>query len=247
LRNKSIPINYDLNVIHHPLFSDLLKTMMMDNISKEVHDGQSIYTKFVLSVYDVWVLKISNTWIWKCPSRKILQYFNDHISSNHLDVGVGTGYFIDRCKFPEDEIRFAIMDLNPNSLDMAEKRLRRYHPIRYRGNILDPIRFRIEPFDSISINYLFHCLPGSFYEKSKVLDHLYPLLKKGGKVFGSTILQGNVKRNLVARRLMKIYNSKGIFSNTKDTLESLEQSLRDRFESYHIRTEGCVGLFCAIK
>jgi len=46
----------------------------------------------LLSGYDLWVLGFSNTFVWRCPTRLLLEFYNEHISGNHLDVGVGTGY-----------------------------------------------------------------------------------------------------------------------------------------------------------
>lgn len=216
----------------------------METTSKEVLAGQAVYSKLVLSIYDLWVLGISNSYIWKCPSRKILDHFNQHISNNHLDVGVGTGYFIDKCKLNQ-EARIALMDLNENSLNSAAARLKRFKPEKYRQNILAPVTEQIKSFDSVSLNYLFHCLPGDFSKKAVVFDNVHPLLNKGAVVFGSTILQGDIERSATARKLMKTYNRKGIFGNTHDRLEDLEAELSKRFSRYDIKTEGCVALFAA--
>lgn len=54
--------------------------------------GAAVYSKPLLSGYDLWVLGFSNTFVWRCPTRLLLEFYNEHISGNHLDVGVGTGY-----------------------------------------------------------------------------------------------------------------------------------------------------------
>ena len=216
----------------------------MQNHSKEVVSGQAAYTKVVLSIYDIWVLGISNSFIWKCPSKKILQHFNKNISINHLDIGVGTGYFLDQCNFSK-ESRIGLMDMNLNSIAAAANRISRYQVEKYQQNILEPVPQISKLFDSISLNYLFHCLSGTIAEKTVVFDHVLPLLNKGGLIFGSTILQGSVTRSTTAKKLMKIYNKKGIFCNETDTLEGLEASLKKRFNSYEIQVEGCVALFWA--
>ena len=51
-------------------------------ISKEVENGQAVYSKLILSIYDLWVLGISNKYIWKCPTKKLINHYNDNISSN---------------------------------------------------------------------------------------------------------------------------------------------------------------------
>ena len=66
----------------------------------ELAPGATIYSKPLLSIYDLYVLGFSSNFVWQCPSRLILDFYNEHISGNHLDMGIGTGYFIDKCKFP---------------------------------------------------------------------------------------------------------------------------------------------------
>ena len=105
----------------------------MTEISKQVEAGQAVYTKLTLAIYDLWVLGISNRLIWKCPSFHLLELYNQHISGNHLDLGVGTGFFLDRCTFPTSNPRLFLMDLNPNSLEVTSRRVARYHPKTYLG------------------------------------------------------------------------------------------------------------------
>lgn len=71
----------------------------MQPTEEQILAGQVVYTKRILSAYDIIVLGISNRYIWKCPSSKIEQHYNTNVTSNHLDVGVGTGYFLNRCEF----------------------------------------------------------------------------------------------------------------------------------------------------
>lgn len=209
----------------------------------EVEAGQAVYTKPMLSAYDVLVLGFSNRYIWKCPTSRIEAHYNAHVSSNHLDVGVGTGYFLDRCAFPAESPRVALMDLNPNTLEFASKRIHRYRPEIYQQNILEEISTSIVPFDSVGTNYLFHCLPGAITDKAVAFDHLKKLMNPGAKVFGSTILQGGVESNWMAQQLMGLYNKKGIFSNVQDSLDGLTRALTKRFKNVGIEIVGCVALF----
>jgi 2-polyprenyl-3-methyl-5-hydroxy-6-metoxy-1,4-benzoquinol methylase len=210
---------------------------------EQVQAGQAAYTQSALAVYDILVLGISNRYVWKCPSARIKAHYDRHISANHLDVGVGTGYFLDRCKFPPETPRVALMDLNPNTLDFASKRISRYIPEIYTHNIFDSISTNIRQFDSVGVNYLLHCLPGSISEKAVVFDNLKALMTRNAVIFGSTILQGMAPRNWAAKRLMRLYNKKRIFSNTADDLESLEEALNQRFDNVEVELIGCVALF----
>ena len=103
--------------------------MSMDR--NAVAAGQAVYDKRTLAIYDLLVLGLSNRWIWRCPTPIQLDHYNENLSANHLDVGVGTGYFLDQCRFPVDAPRVALMDLNRNSLEFSARRLARYKPQIY--------------------------------------------------------------------------------------------------------------------
>ena len=135
------------------------------------------------------------------------------------------------------------MDLNRNTLEFASKRIARFKPETFEQNILEPINTEIEPFDSVGINFLFHCVPGSIVEKAIAFDHLKKLMNPGCRVFGSTILQEGVPRSWAARKLMDIYNKKGIFANSDDDLAGLESGLSNRFDNVVTEVVGCVALF----
>lgn len=210
---------------------------------KQVEAGQAVYSKSMLAIYDWLVLRFSNRLIWKCSSKHILALYNRHVTVNHLDVGVGTGYFLDRVRFPNDHPRLVLMDLNPNCLDAAGRRITRYRPELYRANVLDPIALHTSPFDSISLTYLLHCLPGTIRTKGAVLGHLKPLLNQGGVMFGATLLSEGVQRSWAAKRLMAFYNSKGIFTNDHDDLQGLRVVLSEHLKNVTVDIVGCAALF----
>jgi Methyltransferase domain len=211
--------------------------------AEQVAAGQAVYTKRTLGAYDLIVLGLSNRLIWKCPTQRLLEHYNKHVTANHLDVGIGTGYFLDRCLFPSRPPRVALMDLNRNSLDFASRRLTRYKPETYIRNVLEPVSIDAAKFDSVGINYLLHCLPGTIESKSAALDHLKTLMNPGAVHFGSTLLQGGVARSWFAKRLMDFYNSKGIFSNEHDDAEGLKRALCQRFRSVSVEILGCAAVF----
>lgn len=209
----------------------------------DAHAGQAVYSPFVLTLYDMGVLGLSCRWLWRCPASILLAHYQQNISDNHLDVGVGSGYFLDKVNFPALNPRVALMDLNPNSLDFCSRRIERYQPQNLQRNVLEPIDYQGDKFDSLGMNLLLHCLPGTMLEKACAFDHLLPLLNPGARVFGATILQGDVPRNLAARGAMKVYNRKGIFSNQNDSLASLKQALESRLDQVEVQVEGCMALF----
>ena len=214
---------------------------------EDARKGAAAYTPLALALYDLAVLRLSNSFVWQCPSHVLLDFYNQHISDKHLDIGVGTGYFLDRCRFPSSVPKVALFDLNPHSLAKSARRLRRYNPSCYLGNALQRIDIGMSGFGSISLNYLLHCLPGNLASKSIVFEHVKPLLRDGGVVFGSTILGEGVRHNLLAKQLMKTYNAKGIFSNLSDRQSDLEAGLKAHFDEHTMHIAGSVALFSARK
>jgi len=218
----------------------------MNIASEDTIAGQAVYSKKMLSVYDLWVLGVSNSLIWKCRTKNILRWLNQSLTANHLDVGVGTGYYLDRCSFPTSKIRLFLLDLNPNSLEATAHRVNRYTPEVYQSDILQPLPEQLQRFDSVSLNYLLHCLPGDLISKAVLFDHLESWLNPGAIISGSTILHAGVPRGLSARRLMQFYNQKQIFSNTFDSLDELQSQLTSRYTDVEINVIGCVALFRAL-
>ncbi len=212
-------------------------------ITHDAAAGAASYSKQVLSIYDFLVLGFANTFAWKCPTRLILDFHNKHVSGKHLDVGVGTGYFLDKCQFPSSHPIITLLDLNPNCLEVTAKRIRRYNPTTFIANVLEPLQLELTDFDSVGLNYLLHCLPGTMLSKGVVFENLKPLLNEQGVVFGTTILGQGVTHNFIARKMTSVLNSKGIFGNTNDNLEDLETILKDNFRDYSVQMIGCVALF----
>ncbi|MAC55038.1 MAG: methyltransferase type 12 [Gimesia sp.] len=207
--------------------------------------GQAVYSKRILSIYDIWVLGISNSLIWKCRTKTILNWMNQSLTANHLDVGVGTGYYLDHCAFPDSNVRLGLLDLNPNSLAAAASRASRYTPETYQADILQPLPDQPQGFDSASLNYLLHCLPGDLSSKSTLFDHLNQWLNPGAIISGSTILAEGIPRSLPARKLMHFYNEKKIFTNSADSRDELLSQLQSRYTDVELKVTGCVALFRA--
>jgi len=212
----------------------------------EVEAGQAVYTPLVLALYDVFVLRFSCRVVWRCPRTQTLALYNCHVGARHLDVGVGTGYFLDRCEWPVAQPELTLLDLNPHSLNAAVKRTARYRPRVVQASVLDPIELGVLQFDSVAMNFLLHCLPGSAEQKAAtVAGNVRPYLAPGGVVFGSTILGRGVRHNLLGRTLMRTYNKRGIFSNLEDDAAGLERGLAAALGDVRIDVQGTVALFSA--
>jgi hypothetical protein len=198
----------------------------------------------MLSIYDVLVHGLSNHLAWRCPTRKLLALYRANLSCNHLEAGVGTGYFLDRAGRSDFE-RLVLLDINRNCLGRAEQRLARFKPVVYEVNLLAPLKLDLAPFSSVGLTYVLHCLPGRMRDKLIALDHLRPLMEKRAVLFGATILGRGIAPNWAARTLLDFYNGKGVFNNREDDLQSLIDGLHRRFEDVQVETQGCVAMFRA--
>ena len=205
--------------------------------------SQALYTRAFLAVYDRLALGLMSRLVWNCPSDNVLELYNQHVSANHLDIGVGTGYFLDKCTFPVPNPRLVLVDLKPNSLAIARRKLARYSPETYHQNALDPLEIDGPCFDSIGINYLLHCLPVTMPAKGTILKNLKDLLNPGGILFGTTFLYHGVKRSLLATRFFYWLNLLGIMTNKQDDVEDLKQNLTRHFTESNIEVIGCGALF----
>ena len=137
------------------------------------------------------------------------------------------------------------MDLNKNSLEAANKRIgNRAKTLLH--DAFEPLPFE-EKFDSISLCYLLHCMPGPPERKVPLFKNLSNQLSDKGVLFGSTILGKGVEHNWFGGYLMKVYNEKGYFGNLLDDRKTFEDGLRESFEEVETRVEGVVLLFEARK
>lgn len=207
--------------------------------------GQAVYTRNSLKAYDFFVLSFSNRFLWNCPTTELLAHYDEHITDNHLDAGVATGYFLDHCRFPSEKPRLALLDLNQTCLDTAARRVARYAPVCYRANVLEPIVLDAPRFQSISVMYLLHCLPGPMARKAAAFGYLKAHLEPGGRLFGATILGRGVSHNALGRKVIDIYESKGIFGIAEDDEAALHGALSNHFAEVSLRVRGRVAIFSA--
>lgn len=208
--------------------------------------GAAIYSfPLLLQVfYDFWVLGISNAFFWRCSTSKILlPFFKQHVRPRHLDIGVGTGYYLAKTDLPADA-SITLCDLNKYSLTAAKNRLAKSKTQTLLHDIEKPLPVPSK-FQSISLMYLLHCMPGPPERKATIFCHLRDRLEPDGVLFGSTILGKGVEHNFGGRLLMSIYNQKGIFGNSNDSAQTFLNALKTEFEDVDAKLEGCVLLFAA--
>lgn len=214
--------------------------------SNREHIAHRAYTQNRLKTYDL-VLRHGIGIMWGCSAKRVLKFYNRHVTSNHLDVGVGSGYFVDRCDFPTDHPRLVLMDSNPDPLAFAAERLQRYRPTCITANILEPIEFSGEPFSSLGLCNMLHCLPGDMWAQESVLRRLRELLEDGGVLFGTTVLNVGVEHNWIGQQFLKRFNEKGVLDNLRDSRADLEGVLNKCFTRTEVNIVGRTALFAAYK
>lgn len=210
------------------------------------HVADVAYTSRALTPYDV-VLKIISGTFWGCTAARVVEFYNQHVSGNHLDIGIGTGYFLDHCRFPTAKPRLTLMDSNQDPLDVAGARLGRYAPSTLRANIMEPIPFEGPKYDSVGMNHLIHCLPGKMQDKGRALQNVKALMNDGAVVFGATVLGKGVEHNLGGWIWLMHFNRKGVLDNIHDSHADLKAMLDEHFSRSSVDVVGRTALFAAWK
>ncbi|WP_067721696.1 class I SAM-dependent methyltransferase [Nocardia yamanashiensis] len=204
------------------------------------------YTPVFLAIYDVWVIKLSDRFAWRCPAERMLEPYRKFAGARHLEVGPGSGWYLVNAQLPAD-CTVTLLDLNPTPMEHTRRRLQgkvgRVETVT--GSVLEPVPVEAgEGFDSIGINFVFHCLPGSFAEKGVAFKHLAGVLADDGVLFGSTILNQR-PATLFGRALTAAYSRVGAFNNNADDHAGLEAALKEAFADVELVDIGDVTLFTA--
>jgi len=223
----------------------------------EIDDGAAMYSPELLNSYDSWVLDFVMPRVWGCNKSFLQRMYDVHAGAKHIDVGPGSGYFLERSTFAaaggKANAQLALLDLSPHCLKFCGDKLAGdFRAVRtYQCDALSPTPAQLPdaPYDSIGMSLLFHCVPGTTLEEKvrKALACLGPSLKAGGVVFGATVLGGgdDIQLGFRQRFWLRGLNSKGIFQNRGDTCDGLCRALDDFATKYSVRVVGNVALFTA--
>ena len=211
----------------------------------KVEKSQRYFNKLSLFFYDFLLYGVISDYLWGASVARLDAHYARYASANHLEVGVGTGFLLNRVKFSGPP-RLVLMDLSAQCLEKTGRKVARYAPATYTQNILQPVAHSIGKFDSISVNYVMHCVPGGFADKAIAFSHLAALLAPGGTLFGTSVLSKDVSKNLLARPFMWLMNALGVFNNREDSATDLEACLRAHFRVVQFDIVG-VTAFVAVQ
>jgi hypothetical protein len=205
------------------------------------------YTKFGLHVYDPLIVNLVAPRVWGCDPAVLVEHYRKHVTFNHADIGVGTGFFLDRCGFESASVRLALIDLQPNCLAHTARRLSRYRPSTYLRDVLDPMTaLPGGPFDSVALGGIIHCLAGDLPLKSRVFDNIRPLTRPGTKIFGYTLVYDGVPLRVSRRLVHPLLNRLRVIDNAHDRSSDLHAALSTRFIDCNVELIGCMALFSAV-
>lgn len=212
-------------------------------VRKELHDATKAYTRPVLKIYDIVIMGLLARVVWRCPPSVFVHLYDALVTRQHAEIGVGTGYCLDRCRAEID--RLALIDLNSNCLHHAGERLARFAPTTHVRNVLDPVSINDIEFKSIALSGVLHCLPGSMSDKGRVFDNLQPILATDGHVFGYTLVSdaGSLGPAAVAARA--VLNKLRFVNNYSDTSDGLQRELQKRFDKFVVTRVGAFAFFIA--
>jgi len=205
--------------------------------------GAAAYTPLLLKLYDAAVVYASNSLLWRCSRHVLLANYQANLGKRHLDIGPGTGWYIDHADPTLESL--TLLDLNANSLNAAASTLARYAPVRVTGNILEPLPSSLRDLDSVGANFLFHCVPGDWVAKGTAFGEIAKVLAPTGVFFGASVLGSGAQTSRGARGVMRLYQRLGIFHNAADTVDGLREALSRYFANVEVQVVGCAAVFRA--
>jgi len=207
------------------------------------YKGQREYTRLLLNLYDPLVLGPIARFVWRCPTSGLLERYREHIRDRHLDVGPGTGYFLERSGLPEGS-RVTILDPNANVRRHVSRRLRHLDVTAVEADVLKPLPVN-GPFDSAALHLVIHCLPGPLSRKAGAVANVAAVLAPDGVLFGASVLGTSGRHTWPARRMLAAFNRQGGFDNLDDTEDGLHGILAASFDHVDLETVGSIAIFAA--
>jgi SAM-dependent methyltransferase len=215
----------------------------MDDADERARRGWRDYTPFLLRIYDPIVLGVVARVVWRIPTKAMLNSFRQLIGPTHLEVGPGTGWFLERSG-RMSSTSLTILDPNPNVLRHVSRRLRDVPVTAVEANVLKPLPVE-GPFASAGLTAVIHCLPGPPERKEAALRNIAAVLAPDGVLFGATVLGRSGNHTWLARRVLTLFNRQGGFSNLDDSVTWLRAALGRSFASVEVSEVGSLAVFVA--
>ena len=205
--------------------------------------GQVEYTPFFLTIYDPLILGVFTRLIWRCPTSRLVEGYRQNIRSEHLDVGPGTGYFLERAGLAAGS-PVTLLDPNRHVLDHASRRLQRLDITTVEADVLKPLPIA-GPFASAAMSGVIHFLPGPPSRKAAAVVNVAAVLAPTGVLFGSLDL-GTTERQPAWHEACSAATTGGASSTTSATpRRGLARSSGHRSNGWSVETVGSMTIFAA--
>lgn len=210
--------------------------------SDPAYKGQRDYGRSLLAIYDWWVLGFMAQFVWRSPTSEFVELYRPLFGERHLDIGPGSGYFIDVAG--PDSMQLTLLDPNRRVLSHCARRLSRFSPTVVEADVLKPLPLD-GPFDSVALSAVLHCLPGPMEAKGVAVRNAASVIDPGGVLFGATVLGMEEPHSAPARSFLRAANKRGAFDNLGDTIDGLDGILSASFNEVDIEVVGSLALFVA--
>lgn len=208
------------------------------------YEGYRHYSRAFLTIYDLLVLRIYGPVVWRCPTELLVRHYARHLGRRHVDVGPGTGYFLEHANVSSDS-KIVLVDPNPNVLRHAARRLAQLKPVLLQADVLEPRPVSAERCDSVALNYVLHCMPGPMPRRAPAIRNLATLLVPEGVLFGATVLGTPTLHTWLSRAALRQNNRLGFFDNLSDTEAQLRELLAEMSVTVDVEIVGSVAIFAA--
>ena len=192
-----------------------------------------------LFAYDYLVNDINCNFVWKCNQHKIIEHYDSNVTNNHVEIGPGTGFFLQNRQYNT----LQLIDINKDILVNANENLKENSEKiqTYCHNIFSSSSLHINPSRSIGLTYVLHCVPGKI--ENNLNDLIQNIQFNNYTLFGASVVNDSKETNMFAETELLWLNRLGIFNNENDTYSGLREYLEASGLEYNLRLEGYVAIF----
>ena len=149
--------------------------------------------------------------------KHIFEHHFQKYSRNHLEIGPGTGYFLQR-RYPISHL--TLMDINKDTLDYTRHNLKGNYPhISVMEHDIFKKPKRLDRVQSVGINYVLHCVPGRLDTKLECLvNNIH--VGRDTTFFGATVIQDDTNQTFLSKTELYLLNKYKIFYNQNDYIRN---------------------------
>jgi phospholipid N-methyltransferase len=198
------------------------------------------FVTYSLKFYDFAVNDINCNYVWRCNKKYIIQNYKKNIGKNHLEIGPGTGYFLNN-NYPINNLY--LMDINNETLNFTKENLQnKYNNISKINHNIFEDKFKLNNLDSVGLNYVLHCVPGKLEIKiDKLINNLSS--NQEIKYFGATVVNNKYLQTNLSRVELYYLNKYKIFNNKNDNFYNLISYFKINKIDYEYKIIGNVLIF----